>query len=94
MAKSTASSGATPSKLALQFAGAGQGSLYVGEDVFRTYVLEEVGVVDDAAGLVSRAAEEKGSARLMEASVELLEGVNAGGVECGHVAQAEDDDIA
>jgi hypothetical protein len=50
--------------------------------------------VDDVAGLVARSAEEEGAAGLVQASVELLKGVDAGGVEGGHIAEAEDDDIA
>ena len=78
-------------KVRLELADAGEGGLYVGEDVFRAYVLEEVGASDDVLGLVAGTAEEEGSAGFIEARVELLEGVDAGGVEGGHVAEAEDD---
>jgi hypothetical protein len=81
-------------EVGLELADAGEGGLYVGEHVLRAYVVEEVGAGDDVLGLVAGAAEEEGSAGFMEAGVELLEGVEAGGVEGGHVAQAEDDDVA
>ena len=42
--------GADAVEVALEFAGAGEGGLHVGQDVFRAYVLEEVGVGDDLRG--------------------------------------------
>ena len=68
--------------------------MHAGEDVFRAYVLEEIGAGDDVLGLIACAAEEEGPVSFMESSVELLEGMDTGGVERGHVAQAEDDDVA
>ena len=73
-------------KVGLELADAGEGGLDAGEDVFRAYVVEEVGAGDDVLGLVAGTAEEEGSAGLVEAGVELLEGVDAGGVEGCHVA--------
>jgi hypothetical protein len=78
----------------LELASAGESGLDVGENVFWTYVHEEVRAGDDVLGLVAGTAEKQGSAGFLQALVKLLEGVDACAVQCGHIAQAEDNDVS
>src|ERR1700761_3455600 len=83
-----------PVESGLQFADAGERGLDIGQDVFWGHVLQEVGVGDDVARLIAGAAKEEGPTGSMKACEKLLHGVYAGGVQCGHIAQAKDDDVA
>src|SRR5260370_6231078 len=80
-------------QISLKFLRACQSGLDMRKDIFPSDVMEKAGARDAPRGLVAGAAEQKGFACLVQAGGELLEGVNAGCVESGHVAKPQDDDL-
>ena len=76
----------------VDFLGAVKGGLDVGHDVFAADVIEEARLQKELRGLLHRSAEQERAARGVKASGECLDGVNAGGVDGRHVAQAQNDD--
>ena len=55
-------------------------------------MIEEAGAAQEFAGLLHCATKDQGAAGVMEALGKCLDGVDAGGVDGGHVAETQDDD--
>ena len=77
----------------LDFAGAVEGYLHVGQNIFRANALEKVGSGEELRRLIACAAEQERLAGFVETVRELLERVDTRGIERGHIAKAQDDDI-
>ena len=72
--------------------GRGPSGLDVGHDVFSAEAVEEAGAAEELGGLLHGSAKDEGAAGVVKALGEGLDGVNAGGVDGGHIAEAQDDD--
>ena len=81
-------------EVSLNLSRTGESRLHVGQDVLRSQMLDKTRLRDEASGLIARATEQEGFSGAMKTAGELLERVDAGGVERGHVAKAQDDDVA
>ena len=77
----------------LDFAGAGEGFLHVGQNIFRANALKKVGSGEELRRLIARATHEEHLAGFVQTLREAFKSVDAGGVERGHVAEAENDDV-
>ena len=64
----------------VDLAGSLEGGADVGNDIFAANVSDEVGAGEEPGRLFAGAAEQKGSARGVQAAGELFDGVEAGGV--------------
>ena len=76
----------------VDFTGAVEGCLNVGHDVFAAEAVKEACAAEELGGLLHGTAEDQGAAGVVQALGEGLDGVDAGGVDGGHVAEAQDDD--
>src|SRR6185437_1462236 len=65
---------------------------YIGADVFRANVLFKLGLFHELGGLWRSAAQDQSPAGSMDAIGQIFQSANSGGVNRGHVAQANDDD--
>ena len=81
-------------EVSLNLSRTGESRLHVGQDVLRSQVPNETRLRDAAGRLIARAAEQESFPGAMETIGELLKSVDPGGVECGHVAQAQDHNVA
>src|SRR5258708_5602044 len=84
-------SGGDDFKAVVNLAGAGEGAFDIRLDVFLADVFGEFGLLENLAGLGASAAEQESTAGFAQTIGEDFDGVEAGGVDGGHVAEAEDD---
>ena len=71
--------------------GTAKSGLHVVADILLADDFLEFGLMNQAGGLLTRAAEDEDPIAGMELAGNLLNGEQPGGIESGHVAQAEDD---
>ena len=75
----------------MEFGGAQQCVVDARANVFRTDVAFERGLLHELRGLFPGAAEKQRSAGTMNSIGEIAYGTEAGGVDRGHISQAQDD---
>lgn len=78
----------------LDFAGAGECYLHVGQNILRANALKKVGSGEELRRLIARATHEEHLAGFVQTLREAFKSVDAGGVERRHVTEAEDDDVS
>jgi len=79
-------------EVSLELSRAREGGLNVRHHVFGAHMVQKVRLRHEPSRLFARAAEQERFAHAAKTVRELFEGVDAGCIERGHIAKAQDDD--
>ena len=80
-------------EISLYFSCTRQCCLNMRQDVLGSNMLQKIGARDKSRWLIPRAAQKQSLAGLTQSIGELLQGMDAGCVESGHIPKAQDHDV-